>query len=60
MANANSVFTRVLNDLEDKERVALFETANNVTSILAACVIYEGLVKLGESIEKAAERLRVE
>lgn len=47
MADANGIYERVMGKAKTKDGYD--------EKVLAACVIAEGLIKLGESIERAAK-----
>lgn len=57
---ANAILQRVVKNLSQDDKKMIFETANGGGKVVAACIIAEALIKLGESIERAADKLKVE
>ena len=60
MADANAILKRVVSELSEDQKDVFLHTANKAGEILSACILAEAIIKLGESIERAADKLKMD
>ncbi len=61
MADAHAIYTHNMSKIAaDFEKAGVKDMRVDANQIYSACIIAEGLIKLGESIERAAKDLKSE